>query len=73
MFCLNRVKGGDLFTRLRDEGAFSEEAGKKLFKQLLDAVGYLHSNNVTHRDLKVCSFLFLLILLFHLFNGSLFL
>ena len=50
----NRVKGGDLFRRLSDKGAFSEEVGKKLFKQLLEGVEYLHSHSVTHRDLKVC-------------------
>jgi len=50
----NRAKGGDLFRRLSEKGPFSEEAGKKLFKQVLEGVEYLHSHNVTHRDLKVC-------------------
>ena len=49
-----RVKGGDLFRRLGDKGAYSEEAGKRLFKQLLEGVEYLHNHSVTHRDLKVC-------------------
>ena len=49
----NRVHGGDLYRRLMEHGPFSEAGGKKLFQQLLEGVAYLHSQNVTHRDLKV--------------------
>ena len=31
----------------------SEHQVKHLFKQLVEAVGYLHSRNVSHRDLKL--------------------
>ena len=37
---------------LNNEGPYSEESGKALFKQILEAVAYFHSMRITHRDLK---------------------
>lgn len=36
------------------KGKFSENEGRKIFQQLIDAVSYCHDSGVLHRDLKVC-------------------
>lgn len=35
------------------KGCYSEKDGKQVFRQILDAIAYLHDNNIAHRDLKV--------------------
>lgn len=35
------------------QGNLSEEEGRKLFQQLIDAISYCHDKGVYHRDLKV--------------------
>ncbi|PRP83390.1 hypothetical protein PROFUN_09418 [Planoprotostelium fungivorum] len=52
------VEGGDLETELFNDGAFSEEKTFTIFCQLLQALEYLHSLNITHRDLKLDNILF---------------
>ncbi|OTA03253.1 Calcium/calmodulin-dependent protein kinase [Trichoderma parareesei] len=44
--------GGELFDRICDQGKFTEKDASQTIKQVLDAVTYLHQNNVVHRDLK---------------------
>ncbi|KAK5990316.1 Calcium/calmodulin-dependent protein kinase [Cladobotryum mycophilum] len=44
--------GGELFDRICDRGKFTEKDASQTIKQVLDAVGYLHQNDVVHRDLK---------------------
>lgn len=46
------VPGGDLGKLISDYGAFSEPMVKTMSQQLLGALDYLHSNNITHRDVK---------------------
>ena len=50
MSCL---RGGELLDALLDLGNYTEEDAKRIAKQLLDALSYMHLNNVTHRDLKL--------------------
>ena len=40
---------------LKLKGKLSEEEGRRLFQQLIDAVSYCHDKGVYHRDLKVIS------------------
>jgi serine/threonine protein kinase len=46
------VGGGDLGKLIADNGPLSETGTKTMAKQLLDALGYLHDMNITHRDVK---------------------
>lgn len=46
------IPGGDLGKIISDEGAFPEDMTQTMSKQLLSALGYLHTNNITHRDVK---------------------
>eukprot|EP01129_Flabellula_baltica_P004424 TRINITY_DN1534_c0_g2_i1.p1 TRINITY_DN1534_c0_g2~~TRINITY_DN1534_c0_g2_i1.p1 ORF type:complete len:263 (-),score=53.26 TRINITY_DN1534_c0_g2_i1:13-801(-) len=49
---LEIVTGGELFDSIVQKGSFSEEESKVLFRQMLEATGYLHSLGIAHRDLK---------------------
>lgn len=39
-----------------DEGEYTEEEAKEIVYQILNAVEYLHENQIAHRDLKVFLF-----------------
>ncbi|XP_072996134.1 CBL-interacting protein kinase 1-like [Typha latifolia] len=49
---LEYVNGGELFGKVDLKGKLSEQEGRKLFQQLIDAVSYCHEKGVYHRDLK---------------------
>lgn len=46
------LDGGELFDRIMDSHAFSEEMACDILEQILSAVLYLHKHNFIHRDLK---------------------
>lgn len=46
------VSGGDLMDFVAAHGAVGEEAGKEISRQILEAVKYIHSKGISHRDLK---------------------
>ncbi|KAK7276110.1 hypothetical protein RIF29_17243 [Crotalaria pallida] len=50
-FVIEFAKGGELFAKIA-KGRFSEDIGRRIFQQLISAVGYCHSRGVFHRDLK---------------------
>mmetsp|Transcript_92515 Transcript_92515/g.257707 ORF Transcript_92515/g.257707 Transcript_92515/m.257707 type:complete len:301 (+) Transcript_92515:61-963(+) len=54
---LELCRGGELFERVQAAcvggcTGLGEPLARRLFKQMLQAVGYLHSRRITHRDLK---------------------
>lgn len=46
------VRGGELFDFIVDNGRFEEDAGRSIFRQMLQAVSWLHAKGISHRDLK---------------------
>ncbi|KAK7426394.1 Protein kinase protein rad53 [Neonectria magnoliae] len=46
------IPGGDLGKFISDQGVLSEDVVRVMSQQLLGALGYLHSLNITHRDVK---------------------
>ena len=53
-------KGGNLFEYLQSiKIRLSEEQSKKYFKQLYNAILYIHNNNIVHGNLKCSNVLFL--------------
>ncbi|KAK1968921.1 Pkinase-domain-containing protein [Colletotrichum eremochloae] len=43
--------GGELFDRICEQGKFTEKDASQTIKQVLEAVNYLHQNNVVHRGM----------------------
>lgn len=58
-FVMDYAKGGELSKYILKHKILSEKVCKKIFSQLRDAVKYMHSKNVVHRDLKPLNILFL--------------
>ena len=52
-------EGGELFDRIMDLGHFSEQDAKNIFRQIMLAINYCHSNGICHRDLKPENLIFL--------------
>lgn len=46
------LNGGELFSRIRDSNSLPESEAKGYFRQLVEAVQYIHRQNFVHRDLK---------------------
>ncbi|KAH3668173.1 hypothetical protein OGAPHI_001927 [Ogataea philodendri] len=46
------VPGGDLMDFVASYGSVGEAAGREIAKQILQAIEYVHSKGISHRDLK---------------------
>lgn len=49
LFLLNSASGGELFDRICEKGAFTENNAATIMKEVIEAIEYLHSKNVVHR------------------------
>ena len=56
---MDYAEGGELNYLLKEKGTLTEQESKTIFKQIYDAVCYIHSQNIIHRDLKPNNILFL--------------
>lgn len=46
------VDGMELFEAICENEKYCENDAKLIFRQILDAIGYMHRMNVCHRDIK---------------------
>ncbi|XP_066152075.1 testis-specific serine/threonine-protein kinase 1-like isoform X3 [Euwallacea fornicatus] len=56
---MDYCRHGDLLEYIKNFGCFPEENAKNYFKQIVEAVCYLHDHDIAHRDLK-CENIFLM-------------
>lgn len=68
--CADRVSGGELFDRIVEKGFYTEMDASRLIRQVLDAVNYLHSMGIVHRDLKVMRCIYPTVVFFFSKNGE---
>ncbi|ELQ76493.1 Serine/threonine protein kinase [Trachipleistophora hominis] len=47
------VSGRSLLNCIRENGVLDEQLARKFFTQIVDAVNFMHSNAIVHRDLKI--------------------
>lgn len=45
-------KGGDLFTRIVNQGSYSEATASHLLRQLASAIQHMHRNKIAHRSVR---------------------
>jgi serine/threonine protein kinase len=51
------VPSGDLVTFIESKGKVPEDEAKGIFRQVMEAIQFVHSNSIVHRDIKAENFL----------------
>eukprot|EP00927_Polykrikos_kofoidii_P028822 TRINITY_DN25045_c0_g1_i1.p1 TRINITY_DN25045_c0_g1~~TRINITY_DN25045_c0_g1_i1.p1 ORF type:complete len:839 (-),score=186.20 TRINITY_DN25045_c0_g1_i1:22-2511(-) len=55
--CMELCQGGELLERIIDQGHFAEPQAVAMMQQATNAVHYMHSRKIMHRDLKLENFM----------------
>lgn len=55
-FLFHSATGREVFDWILDQGYYSERDTSNVVRQVLEAVAYLHSLHIVHRNLKVTSY-----------------
>lgn len=53
VFVMEYLEGGELLKYLLDQKRLSEEEARHFFKQIMEAITYVHKESLIHRDLKL--------------------
>lgn len=53
LFSMEMCAGGDLLNYVRKRRKLKEPVAKVLFKQIIEAIGYIHTRKIVHRDIKL--------------------
>lgn len=53
LFVMELCAGNDLLSYVRKRKKLNETVAVYFFKQIVEGIGYIHSKNVVHRDIKL--------------------
>ena len=53
VFAIELCSGGDLLNYVRKRRRLKEDVAKCIFKQIIEGLGYIHSQSILHRDIKL--------------------
>ncbi|RCH95856.1 hypothetical protein CU098_001935, partial [Rhizopus stolonifer] len=46
------IEGGELFDKIKQSKGLAEPTARRWFREIIEAVDYIHDHNIVHRDLK---------------------